>query len=62
MTDLPDPRAPDLRAAAARTIAAVVQRGQSLSTALPTQAHTVAARDRPVLHELCYGTLRWYPR
>lgn len=62
MTDLPDPRAPDLRAAAARTIAAVVQRGQSLSTALPTQANTVAARDRPLLHELCYGTLRWHPR
>mgnify|MGYP005816837217 CR=1 FL=1 len=62
MTDLPDPRAPDLRAAAACVIAAVVQRGQSLSTALPAQANTVAARDRPLLHELCYGTLRWHPR
>ena len=62
MTDLPDPRAPDLRAAAARAIAAVAQRGQSLSTALPAQANAVAARDRPLLHELCYGTLRWYPR
>lgn len=62
MTELPDPRAPDLRAAAARVIAAVVQRGQSLGTALPAQTHTVAARDRPLLHELCYGTLRWHPR
>ena len=43
-------------------IAAVAQRGQSLSTALPAQANAVAARDRPLLHELCYGTLRWYPR
>lgn len=62
MTDLPDPRAPDLRATAACVIAAVVQRGQSLSTALPAQANAVAVRDRPLLHELCYGTLRWHPR
>lgn len=62
MTDAPDPRAPDLRAAAARAIAAVAQRGQSLSTALPAQASSVAPRDRPFLHELCYGTLRWHPR
>jgi len=62
LTDAPDPRAPDLRAAAARAIAAVAQRGQSLGTALPAQASAVAARDRPLLHELCYGTLRWYPR
>ncbi len=54
--------APDLRAAAARAIAAVAQRGQSLGTALPAQANAVAARDRPLLHELCYGTLRWHPR
>ncbi|MGE3296883.1 MAG: 16S rRNA (cytosine(967)-C(5))-methyltransferase RsmB [Porticoccaceae bacterium] len=62
MTERPDPRAPDLRAAAARAIAAVAQHGQSLGAALPAQADAVAARDRPLLHELCYGTLRWHPR
>lgn len=62
MTETSGSRVPDVRAAAARVIAAVAAHGQSLDRALPPEAGAVAARDRPLLHELCYGTLRWHPR
>lgn len=39
-----------------------VARGQSLDTALPQAAARTPARDRALLAELCYGTLRWHPR
>jgi hypothetical protein len=36
--------------------------GQSLSAVLPAAQEKVAPRDRALLQELCYGTLRWLPR
>lgn len=51
----------EVRAAAARAIAAVAA-GRSLDAVLPREAERVPARDRALLAELCYGTLRWYPR
>ena len=51
----------DTRAAAAQTIAGVLQ-GGSLNTLLPAALETVSSRDRGLLQQLCYGTLRLYPR
>lgn len=45
------------RAVAARVVAAVLK-GQSLSQALPPGLDQVAAADRSLLQQLCYGTLR----
>src|SRR5690606_17650919 len=50
------------RAAAARAIAAVCSEGQSLGRQLALMEPEVAPRDRSLLRELCYGTLRWQPR
>ncbi|WP_434340542.1 16S rRNA (cytosine(967)-C(5))-methyltransferase RsmB [Motilimonas cestriensis] len=52
----------NVRAAAAQVLNNVVERGESLSNALPLAQQTVAARDRALLQELCYGVLRWLPR
>ena len=49
------------RAAAAEVIAKVL-RGQSLSALLPEYSERVEEKDRPLLKELCFGTLRWYPQ
>lgn len=51
----------DTRAAAATVIARVLE-GASLNQVLPAALDTVAARDRGLLQQLCYGTLREYPR
>ena len=51
----------DTRAAAARALAAVFS-GQSLNQALPVLLEDVRERDRALLQQLCYGTLRSYPR
>lgn len=51
----------DTRAAAALAIAGVLE-GGSLNQLLPTALETVAERDRALLQQLCYGTLRYYPR
>ncbi len=50
------------RAAAAGVIAAVLGKGESLSTALAPALVRVPAADRPLVQELCYGTLRWQLR
>lgn len=52
----------DCRAAAARVLAAVAADGQSLGRALAPLEPEVGSRDRALLRELCYGSLRWYPR
>ncbi len=36
--------------------------GGSLNQLLPAALETVGARDRGLLQQLCYGTLRYYPR
>ena len=51
----------DTRALAATALARVLG-GQSLNTALPSQLQRVTPRDRGLLQQLCYGTLRHYPR
>ncbi len=50
------------RAAAANILHQVLNQGQSLSTLLPRYQQQVAAKDRALLQELCFGTLRWYSR
>jgi 16S rRNA (cytosine967-C5)-methyltransferase len=50
----------DLRIAAARVIARVKAEKRSLAVVLPVAEAGVAERDRGLLQELCYGTLRWY--
>ncbi len=50
----------DCREQAARVLAAVLADGQSLNQALPPADTTVAERDRGLLQQLCYGTLRHY--
>ena len=52
----------NVRVAAARIITKVVCDGESLNSCLPGYLGKVEERDRGLLQELCYGTLRWYPR
>lgn len=51
----------DVRAAAARVLADVLA-GHSLNQALPPALTKVSERDRSLLQQLCYGTLRRGPR
>ncbi len=51
----------DTRAAAALAIAGVLE-GGSLNQLLPPALDTVSERDRGLLQQLCYGTLRYCPR
>lgn len=50
-----------VRACAARIIAEVL-RGDSLDRALESQLHTLPERDQSLCREICFGTLRQYPR
>ena len=50
------------RAQAALVVHQVVEQGQSLSTLLPAAQDRVLPRDRALLQELCFGTLRWLSR
>lgn len=52
----------DCRAAAAQIIAAVCTEGQSLERQLARLEPSVRERDRALLRELCYGSLRWHPQ
>ena len=52
----------NVRVAAARVIAAVLQDEGSLSSLLPSYTAKVDERDRALLQQLCYGTLRYYTR
>ncbi|MGB1270493.1 MAG: 16S rRNA (cytosine(967)-C(5))-methyltransferase RsmB [Endozoicomonas sp.] len=54
-------RQSSVRLIAARVITRVTQ-GDSLSIALPEVQEKLTRRDRPLLAELCYGTLRYYYR
>ena len=51
----------DTRAAAARVLAEVLA-GKSLNQALPPMLDKVSPRDRGLLQQLCYGSLRQAPR
>ena len=53
----------DARACAARVIHAVVSHGRSLADALPeAMQEETDSRQRALVQELSYGTLRWYYR
>ncbi len=49
------------RLSAARVVAAVLS-GQSLAAVLPGALARLHDRQRSLLQEICYGTLRWTPR
>ena len=48
------------RLLAAQVLSAVIDNGQSLNDVLPGALERVVLRNRGLLQELCYGTLRWY--
>lgn len=52
----------NVRAAAAEVLYEVVDRGQSLSNALPYAQQAIKPRDHALLQEICYGALRQLPR
>lgn len=52
----------NVRVATAKIIAAVLRGEGSLNTLLPEYLAKVDDRDRGLLQQLCYGTLRFYPR
>ncbi|WP_047049388.1 16S rRNA (cytosine(967)-C(5))-methyltransferase RsmB [Vibrio mexicanus] len=52
----------NVRAAAANVLFQVVDKGQSLSHALPAAQRTIRPRDHALLQEICYGALRYLPR
>lgn len=51
-----------VRVAAAKCIAAAERQQQSLSESLPAAESAISERDRPLLRELTYGTVRNQPR
>ncbi|HAJ92881.1 MAG TPA: 16S rRNA (cytosine(967)-C(5))-methyltransferase [Gammaproteobacteria bacterium] len=54
---------PDARACAARVLVRVITEGRSLSEVLPAAIQVLAdPRQRALVQELSYGTLRWYYR
>ncbi len=52
----------NVRAAAAQVIFQVVDKGESLSSALPMAQQAVRSRDHALLQEICFGVLRYLPR
>jgi len=52
----------NVRVAAAKVIVSVLHDDGSLSTLLPQYLAKIEERDRGLLQQLCYGTLRYYPR
>ena len=53
----------DARAVAARVLVQVVDEGRSLTDVLPEYLKTIQdARQRALIQEISYGTLRWYYR
>lgn len=51
----------NLRSIAAKAISQVLDQGQSLSTVLPGLQKSIADKDKALLQELCFGTLRVLP-
>ncbi|CCN73811.1 16S rRNA (cytosine(967)-C(5))-methyltransferase RsmB [Vibrio nigripulchritudo] len=52
----------NVRAEAANVLYLVVDKGHSLSTALPAAQQNIRSRDHALLQEICYGALRYLPR
>ena len=51
-----------VRSTAAQILSRVIDQGVSLNSALSELTSAIEERDRPLLAQLCYGTLRFYPR
>src|SRR5512143_2792066 len=51
-----------VREAACRAVQQVTGEGRSLSLVVPEFSQLIEPRERALLQELCYGTLRWLPR
>lgn len=52
----------NVRVIAARLLGQVLGEGRSLRAILPPALPALPPPDQRLLQELCYGTLRWYPR
>ncbi|CFV25424.1 16S rRNA (cytosine(967)-C(5))-methyltransferase RsmB [Yersinia pseudotuberculosis] len=52
----------NLRSIAAKAISQVLDQGQSLSAVLPELQKNISDKDRALLQELCFGTLRVLPQ
>ncbi|MCE0493672.1 16S rRNA (cytosine(967)-C(5))-methyltransferase RsmB [Vibrio salinus] len=52
----------NVRATAANVIFQVVDKGVSLSSALPAAQQSIHSRDYALLQEICFGVLRYLPR
>ena len=50
-----------MRALAAEVIAKILLSEASLASVLPPTLEKVKEKDRPLLQELCYGTIRQQP-
>jgi len=51
----------NIRALAAKCCYNVIDKGRSLGDELPKQQDKVAAKDKGLLQEICYGVLRYLP-
>lgn len=51
-----------VRTAAAKLLGQILRHSGSLSSLLPAAQEKVPERDRALLQELCFGSLRWQPR
>ena len=54
-------KAVNIRALAAKCCYNVIDKGRSLGDELPKQQDKVAAKDKGLLQEICYGVLRYLP-
>ncbi len=52
----------NLRAVAAEILQEVCGGGRSLGAVLQGRCRTLSSADRALVQEMCFGTLRWYPR
>ena len=63
-TQTPQPnkqKSVNIRALAAKCCYSVIDQGRSLGDELPKQQDKVAAKDKALLQEICYGVLRYLP-
>ncbi len=51
-----------VRAEAAKCLVAVLDKGLSLSDVLPKSQANLAPKDAPLLQEICFGVLRYFPK
>ncbi|MBU2918429.1 16S rRNA (cytosine(967)-C(5))-methyltransferase RsmB [Psychrosphaera sp. F3M07] len=52
----------NVRAEAAKCLVAVLDKGLSLSDVLPKSQANLAPKDAPLLQEICFGVLRYFPK